>query len=277
MISSPYDPEAHYAKQQTPSWIGDKVHVTESCEQDKRHLIPHVETTAAPMADAEATPLIHAALAEQPLLPHLHIADTGYLEAELLVTSKQQHGVEVLGPTRPDDRGQARAGQGFDAGSLGIDWEQRQALWPMGQRSSRGSPVIDQRNHAVITMKCSARDGQACPRRIDCTRATRRTVTVRPHEPHLSLQAARPREPTEADKAQYATRAGIEGTLSQAVRAFGVRRARYMGAANTPLQHVLTAAAINFVRVGVWLAGDRPAAVRQSRFQALLAHPAAAA
>jgi transposase len=277
MISSPYDPEAHYAKKHTTSWIGYKVHFTESCEKDKLHLITHVETTAAPVADAEATTLIHAALNEKQLLPHLHIVDTGYLDAELLVTSKQQHGVELLGPTRLDYRWQARAGQGFDAGSFVIDWEQQQALCPMGQRSRSWSPVIDQRNNAVIKIKFSERDCQACTRRIDCTRATRRTITVRPHEQHLSLQAARQREQTEAYKAEYAKRAGIEGTLSQAVRAFGVRRARYMGTAKTHLQHVLTAAAINFVRVGVWLAGDRPAASRHSRFQALMAHTAVAA
>ena len=93
----------------------------------------------------------------------------------------------------------------------------------------------------------------------------------------MSLQAARQREQTEAYRVEYAKRAGIEGTISQAVRAFGVRRARYRGAAKTHLQHVLTAAAINFVRVGVWLAGERPAKTRQSRFQALMAPAAAAA
>jgi transposase len=76
--------------------------------------------------------------------------------------------------------------------------------------------------------------------------------------------------------ADYAKRAGIEGTISQAGRAFGVRRARYMGAAKTHLQHILTAAAMNFVRVGVWIAGGRPAQTRPSRFQALMRQAAAA-
>ena len=43
-------------------------------------------------------------------------------------------------------------------------------------------------------------------------------------------------------KAQYAQRAGIEGTLSQGVRAFGLRRTRYWGVAKTHLQHVAIAA-----------------------------------
>jgi transposase len=129
----------------------------------------------------------------------------------------------------------------------------------------------------VIKIKFSQRDCQACASRLECTRAKRRTITVRPHEQYLSLQAARQREQTTAYKAEYAKRAGIEGTISQAVRAFGVRRARYRGAPKTHLQHVLTAAAINFVRVGMWLTGNRPATTRHSRFQALMAHTAAAA
>jgi transposase len=52
---------------------------------------------------------------------------------------------------------------------------------------------------------------------------------------------------------EYARRAGIEGTISQEVRAFGLRHATYIGPAKTRLQHVLTGAAINFVRVAAWL------------------------
>ena len=54
---------------------------------------------------------------------------------------------------------------------------------------------------------------------------------------------------TEAGRRLYARRAGIEGTISQGVRAFGLRRARYRGLAKTHLQHVATAAAINFGRL----------------------------
>jgi transposase len=39
MISSPHDLEARYAKQDTTSWMGDKVHFTESCEADTPHLM----------------------------------------------------------------------------------------------------------------------------------------------------------------------------------------------------------------------------------------------
>jgi len=47
----------------------------------------NVETTAAPIADGDVTESIHISLANQNLLPSKHIVDTGYLDAELLVTS----------------------------------------------------------------------------------------------------------------------------------------------------------------------------------------------
>jgi transposase len=53
---------------------------------------------------------------------------------------------------------------------------------------------------------------------------------------------------------QYAARAGIEGTISQGVRAFGMRWSRYSGLARTHLQQVLIATAINLVRVSITLA-----------------------
>lgn len=75
-ISSPYDPEAHYAKKRTTSWVGYKVHLTESCEEGTPHLITQVETTSAPAADGEVTTRIHEALAQKNLLPSTHLVDT---------------------------------------------------------------------------------------------------------------------------------------------------------------------------------------------------------
>lgn len=79
MIGSPYDPQAHYAQKHTTSWVGYKVHVTESCDEDTPHLITHVETTAAPTGDGDAIPPIHKALRNKNLLPDRHLVDTGYV------------------------------------------------------------------------------------------------------------------------------------------------------------------------------------------------------
>ena len=73
-------------------------------------------------------------------------------------------------------------------------------------------------------------------------------MTLRPREEHLTLQTARREQQTEAFKQEYAKRAGIEGTISQAVRAFELRHSRYLGLDKTHLQHLFTAIAISLLR-----------------------------
>lgn len=76
---------------------------------------------------------------------------------------------------------------------------------------------------------------------------------------------------TDAGWAAYSARAGVEGTLSQGVRAMGLRRTRYRGLAKTHLGHVATAAAITTDRAAAWVRGERPGGTRTSRFARLAA------
>jgi hypothetical protein len=89
-------------------------------------------------------------------------------------------------------------------------------------------------------------------------RAQPRTLTVRTQGYQEVLQVGRQRQRTVEFKEQYAKQAGFEGTLSQGVRAFDLRRSRYIGLAKTHLQHILIAAAINLIRVVAWLTDPRP-------------------
>jgi transposase len=57
--------------------------------------------------------------------------------------------------------------------------------------------------------------------------------------------------------------------VSRTYPSYGLRHARYWGAAKTHLQHVATAAALNIDRLVAWL-DERPRAkTRTSRFAAL--------
>lgn len=224
------------------------------------------------------TPKIHEGLKEKDLLPEAHIVDTGFLDAKLLVDSQKDFGIDLLGPTRQNYKWQAQEETGFDAEQFVIDWEHQEATCPEGHTSLSWSPAVDKRSNEVIKIKFSSRDCRFCASRELCIRSTkqypRRTVTVRAKEQYEALQAARERQKTEAFKEEYAKSAGIEGTISQGVRAFGLRRSRYIGQAKTHLQHLITAAAINFVRVDHWLSGVPLAQTRQSAFVTLM-EPAA--
>jgi transposase len=275
-ISSPYDPEARYARKETTTWVGYKVHLTEACDDGAPHLITHVETTPGPVADGDMTPVIHEGLQAKDLLPCKHLADTGYVDAELLVQSREEYGVDLVGPARADYHWQASAAEGFAAGDFRVDWEQERMTCPEGRQSSGWSPAVDKGHNHVIKVKFSAKDCGACPSKDKCTRGARRTVTIRPREQYEALGMARLRETTAEYKADYGKRAGVEGTISQGVRACGLRRSRYAGEAKTHLQHLATAAALNVVRIGDWLAEKPREQTRTSAFARLMAPRTAA-
>ncbi len=262
-----------YQSRQLVGFLSYKVHITETCEEDAPHLITHVATTAATTTDEAVTETIHAELQQTELTPRQHLLDSGYITAPILVSSQHQYGIEVIGPARGDVKWQANTDQGIDASQFLIDWEHQQAICPQGHRSISWTPAIDHRKNEVIKIKFSMKDCGICPQLTHCTRSAkkykRRTITIRPHAQHEALQAARRRQKTPAFARQYALREGIEATISQGVRAFGMRRSRYIGLAKTHLQHLGIAAAINVVRVVAWLDGDDLAPTRVSAFQRL--------
>jgi transposase len=114
--------------------------------------------------------------------------------------------------------------------------------------------------------KCSV-----CESRSLCTRSKNgyRAIGIRPRAQYEALQETRKQEKTREWKAEYAIRAGIEGTNSQGIRSFGLRRAKYIGLSKTHLQHILTAAAINVVRFSNWVSGVPLAKTRISAFEAI--------
>jgi transposase len=267
-INSPYDDEAHLGRKGTTQWVGYKVHLTESCEPALPRLIPHVETTDAPVGDSDVVVPIHDVLKAKALLPRTHLVDTGDVEAKLLVQLPHAYGVDLLGPTRSDYHWQSQAGQGFAAGDFQIDWRRQEATCPQGKRSLSWTPAIDRSDNDVIKIKFSRRDCRPCPSRSLCTTShhLRRTITIRAHADYEALYRARRRQETASFQKAYAQRAGIEGTISQGVRRCRLRRTRYIGQAKTHLQHIFTATALNFVRVGEWLAGTPLAKTRRSAF-----------
>jgi transposase len=109
VVSSPYDLDARYAKKCSTQWVGYKVHLTETCEEDLPRLITHVESTPGPAAGGAATPASHARLRDKGLLPGVHLVDTAYLGGPLLAESRRDYGVDLYGPTTSGKGEPARA------------------------------------------------------------------------------------------------------------------------------------------------------------------------
>jgi len=274
-LHSPYDPDVRYARKRDTGWIGYKVHLTETCDADTPNLITDVQTTAAGLCDVEMTAPVQDALAERGLPPETHLVDAGYVDAALLVSSRAEHAIDLLGPVLPDSSWRARNGQGFDLGAFTIVWDGQVARCPVGQTSRVWEPGYDEAGAPVVRIRFSLHTCGPCPHREQCSpstpggRITARRLVVYTQSAHEALQARRLEQNKESWKKRYACRAGIEGTLSQGVRRFGLRRCRYFGQAKTHLQHVFTAVAMNLDRLDAWLQGRPRAQTRRSRFTAL--------
>jgi DDE family transposase len=252
-------------------WSGYKVHVTETCDADAAHLITHVKTCSAMEQDMTSTAEIHERLAAKGLLPAEHFVDSAYIDAALLVGSQRDHGVSLEGPVRGVSSWQARMGQGYDLPHFAIDWERERVTCPQGKTSVTWRVRRHGDGGPRIQAQFSRSDCGACAARALCTPAkdARRSVYFHPREEHEALSTARARMHDPTWKEHYHVRAGVEGTLSQGVRAFGMRRSRYVGLAKTGLQEVCAAVAMNVSRVVHWLDGLPRAETRVTRFAAL--------
>jgi len=122
-----------------------------------------------------------------------------------------------------------KTGNGFAADDFTVDWQQQIATCPEAGKHIL-TLAIDGRDNAVI-IKFRAQTVQLVQAYICVLGAKQRTITLRPEQQYKALQSARQQAMTSDYQADYARRAGIEGTLSEGVRAHGLHRARYIGLA----------------------------------------------
>ena len=271
-ICSPYDPDARYSTKREAGWVGYKGQLTETCDTAcvGPHLITDVETTPATTPD-DMVAVVHASLERRGLLPSEHLVDKGYTDSRVLVDGPRRYGTTIVGPVAADTSWQARVEGGLTKAAFRVDWERKVITCPAGKESISWLPNTWPENGMTFEVRFARRDCTPCALRPRCTRAKRepRIIGLQEREHFEALQGARKHQETEAFRASYAARAGIEGTHAQAIHRCGLRRSRYIGLAKTHLQHVITAAAINLVRVAEWFAGISVARTRVSRFAAL--------
>jgi transposase len=270
-IESPYDVEARYRHKRDTQWTGYMVHVSETCEPTTPHLLTHVHTTPATVHEAQCTTPIQQALVDKDVFPQEHLVDAAYVSSELLVQSRDDQGILLRGPTRPSQGWQTQVEGAYTIDQFAVDWDQQQVRCPQGHLSVAWWEHGGGQGSRPIIVEFDKHTCGPCPVRAACTRAkhTGRRLRLPPQDQYEALAAAQTWSASEEGQQLYKRRAGVEGTLSQGVRAFGLRRTRYWGVAKTHLQHVAIAAAINIDRIVAWL-DERPRAMtRLSRFAAL--------
>ena len=208
--------------------MGYKVFLTETGDPDLPRLITHVATTPACTVDETMVKPIHADLEASALLRAEHLMDAGFVRSEPLVDSPQQYGVTLLGPTARGSSWQAHTPGAFDKSQFQVDWERQVVTCPMGKESLLW--LTDQQGIARQVQVFFKRDEcLACAARARCTQAKKgaRILSFQPRLYHEALQDLRQYQQTQAFKARYAARSGVECIFSQASRRCDIQQACY--------------------------------------------------
>ena len=106
-------------------------------------------TTVATVHEARCTAAIHQALAGKGLVPGEHLVDAAYVDAELLVRGREELGIDLVGPPRPNPSWQAKVEGGYTIDRFEVDWDEQRVRCPQGKLSSAWSPQVDQAGTAV--------------------------------------------------------------------------------------------------------------------------------
>jgi hypothetical protein len=221
------------------------------------------------------TSVIDDSLAAKGLAPGRHYLDSGYLSAALVTGEAARHGgIALIGPLLADTSAQARAGKGYARADFAVDYDAQVVTCPQGKTSVSWSPCT-QRGSDAIVATFSPGDCGPCPARELCTssRTKRRQLTVPPRDLAEAQAAARTVGNTRSFQADYARRAGVEGTMHQAA-SHGARRARYRGLPKTRLDHAFMAVALNLLRLNAYWNGtplDRERTSHLARLELSLA------
>jgi transposase len=302
-IASPYDTDARWGAKREEFWLGYKLHITETCDDpppctcrpdpaarqpaggDAEHdtscaqlvfpnLITNVATTDATVTDNQMTEPVHDALAARNLAPGRHYADSGYASAALVASALATRGIALIAPLLADTSAQARAGHGYARADFTVDYDTKTVTCPQGKTSSSWTSCT-QRGQAAAVATFSPGDCGPCPARPRCTTSSRnrRQITILPRDLAQAQAAARAAEKTIPFQADYARRAGVEGTMHQAA-SHGARRARYRGLPKTRLDHLYMACALNLLRLEAFWTGtplDRQRTSHLARLELSLA------
>ncbi len=272
-IESPYDPDARFSTKRGKDWVGYKTHFTESCNEESPNIIVNVLTTAATEQDVSCTESIHKALDKKQLKPEKHYVDAGYTDAELLAGSQATHSIHLIGPTRVNPNWQSKLEGGITLYDFKIDWEKEEVSCPDNKTSIywRAYEATGRYPHETIQVRFSSKDCKACELKPLCTRSEKqgRYLNFQPRASFEALKHTRKFIASEEGQQEYRIRAGVEGTIAQAVGAFGGRRSRYRGQSKTHFQQLMIASAINMVRIDNFLQDKPKGKAYTSRFAKL--------
>ena len=261
-IVNPHDPEAQWCTKKTlgkDGWHGYKAQVCESVEdaacakgEPTKSVVTAILVQPATGGDHGSVPGILAehrsAVGPECRQPEEVFVDAGYVSTPALLKA-EGGGYALTGPMPAPPH----SGSRFGSDSFAVDIPGRVAACPAGHASSE-CDRIDDAKYAQYGAKYyfawPANTCAACPLREQClskkSKLARRALEVSEH--HMTVQARRALCKTPEYRNRMRRRNAVEGTHSELVRGYGLRRCRYKGRSKTGLQAQFTATACNLRR-----------------------------
>jgi transposase len=253
-VKNPHDPDVQWSskdKQLIKPWVGYKAQVVESIPEEPKQegeptagIITEITTTEALVSDADGMALAEACQEAHGIGVSEEVyADAAYITDDTLAAARTS-GRELIGPARPAPTKGVLPVEAFD-----VDMENRCAVCPGGKTSTWYRVRTEGRSGRELHQFGWGAQCDVCGLQRACTKSKtgRRKLTVGRH--HVELQARRREMETEAFKEKLRLRVAIEGTISELVRGYGLRRTRYRGLPKVRLGNYLIGAACNVNRL----------------------------
>jgi len=259
-ICTPHNPEARYVRKGKQRVTGDKGFVTETCSsENKTQFITDVELLAATASDSDQQPEIQQRLIDNNFKPEKQYGDAGFVNGKTILKSEEK-GISLEGPSA----GRSQSFEAYeqkdrplDAGDFDISFDEQTGELCVNKCPNGHIPVEQNRSkktgkilvHFDVSVCHACHKSECCPVRIG-----KRVATLTIDEAGYTGAARHHKYMNNKEyRKECATRAGVEGTVSELTRAHGVRKSRHKDRDRTSLQLVFAALACNvkrFIRHG---------------------------
>ncbi|MCZ7591502.1 MAG: transposase [Kiritimatiellae bacterium] len=255
-VYNPHDPDAQWSAKGTiagknKEWVGYKAQIAETLPSAKPEMKAPTDAVITAMVTQPAITSDHGSISdveeewkrEDLDKPKELYVDGGYISGEALADAGREER-EIHGPVQPAPK----RGDRFSAESFDVDIDQRVAICPARHASTNCSRLDEVSGKIHYRFEWNNHLCQACELRSRCLGANQRHRTLLVGQYHSHIQARRREMKTGAFKERMHKRNGVEGTISELKRGYGLRRCRYRGLIKTSLQNYLIGAACNIKR-----------------------------
>lgn len=255
-VHNPHDPEAQWSAKGTiagkkKEWVGYKTQVAETLPSAKPEMKAPTDAVITAIVTQPAITSDHGSIKDVETewrredldKPKELYVDGGYTSGEVLADAEREDR-EVHGPIQPAPQRGAR----FSAEDFDVDIDQRVTICPAHHASTNCSRLEEVTGKINYRFEWNNDLCQACEHRDRCLGENQSHRTLLVGQYHQHTQARRREMKTEVFKKRMHKRNGVEGTISELKRGYGLRRCRYRGLIKTGLQNYLIGAACNIKR-----------------------------